>query len=125
MSKTIRAAAVQMDVYIGENDRNLQRVLEKLEEAAKNGAQLVVFPECALSGYCFASLEEARPHAGVGFLKELIDVRTRLGVDVTVLGFLEEIDNDCYNSAFVFTRPTPPTNFVFGSYRKTHLPTLG
>ena len=60
-NNTIRAAAVQMDIKIGDNAGNLARVLERLDEAARNGAQLVVFPECALSGYCFGSLGEGSP----------------------------------------------------------------
>src|SRR5437899_2548092 len=62
----VHAAVVQMDVRIGENDANLRRVLEFLGEAAGNGAKLVVFPECALSGYCFSSLDDARPWADGG-----------------------------------------------------------
>ena len=35
----------------------------RLREAADHGARLVIFPECALPGYCFESLAEALPHA--------------------------------------------------------------
>ena len=59
----MKVAAVQMDVKILENERNLAKVLDHLERAAGDGADLVVFPECALSGYCFTSREEALPAA--------------------------------------------------------------
>ena len=36
------------------------RMAEALREAAGKGAKLTVFPEAALAGYCFDSLEEAR-----------------------------------------------------------------
>jgi predicted amidohydrolase len=38
-------------------------MLQWLEHDQVQGADLVVFPECMLSGYCYNSLEEARPHA--------------------------------------------------------------
>ncbi len=56
-----RVAAVQMDVHIGENAKNADRIVEKLGQAAAGGADLVVFPECATSGYCFDSAEAAMP----------------------------------------------------------------
>src|ERR1051325_4161251 len=62
MSKT-KIACVQMDVEIGEVAANRRRITEKIRAAADQGAELVIFPECALTGYCFASLEEAQPFA--------------------------------------------------------------
>ena len=59
----MKAAAVQMDVRILAKEHNLNRILSRLEEAASAGAKLAVFPECALSGYCFVSREEAAPVA--------------------------------------------------------------
>lgn len=119
----LRAAAVQMDVRLGEVQANLRRVLELLEEAVAGGAQLVVFPECALSGYCFESLEEARaaaiPAGGSEPLRRFADRCTDLGV-VGVLGFIEA-GAGCCNSAVV-AGAAPGAMFV---YRKTHLPVLG
>ena len=60
---TIRIAAAQMDVKLTDREGNLARMLTKLEAAAAQGAALVVFPECALPGYCYESLAEAWPHA--------------------------------------------------------------
>jgi predicted amidohydrolase len=54
-------ATVQMDVNISEKAHNLATVLAKPEAAARGGPKLVVFPECALTGYCFASREEPGP----------------------------------------------------------------
>src|SRR5689334_22670422 len=60
---TYRVAAVQMEPKLGRLDENLGRILERLAEAAGGGAHLVVFPECALSGYGFSSREEGLAHA--------------------------------------------------------------
>lgn len=124
VSETVRAAVVQMDVAIGDNPGNLMRVLEKLDEAARNGARLVVFPECALSGYCFASLAEARPYAehSCGESAEAFSqCCSALGV-TGVLGFLDgESGGDaCWNSALLAL-----PDHTRSVYSKTHLPTLG
>src|SRR5688500_20182619 len=63
MSDLVRVAAVQMNVLFGQAAENCRQMERHLRSAAKQGAQLVAFPECALAGYCFDSLDEARPHA--------------------------------------------------------------
>ena len=59
----MKIAGVQMDVQLAEVDANLSRMVEKLQETSTNGVKLTVFPECAVTGYCFESLDEARPFA--------------------------------------------------------------
>lgn len=130
----IRAAAVQMDVAIGDVEGNLRRVLERLAEAASNGAKLVVFPEAALSGYCFSSLNDALPSVVEGDDQATDDfVVACLDLGVTgVLGFLEGRDEDdetdiepcCRNSAIVCS-PVVEDSVEVSVYRKTHLPILG
>src|SRR5437660_5949672 len=56
-------AAVQIDCRLGDKPHNLAHIRARLREAAGAGARLVVFPECALTGYGFESKEEAWPHA--------------------------------------------------------------
>ena len=60
-----RVAAVQMDprsTARSPHNRD-NHSCSRLKEAARQGAKLVVFPECALTGYGFASKDEARPLA--------------------------------------------------------------
>ena len=52
-----------MEPMLAETERNLDAALERLEEAAAAGAQLLVLPECAIPGYMFDSAEEALPYA--------------------------------------------------------------
>ena len=59
MSTVYKIAGVQMDVTFADRAANLKRIESRWEETRRNGAHLTVFPECALTGYCFASLEEA------------------------------------------------------------------
>ena len=67
---TVRVAAVQMDVALGEVIANLGVVMARLQEAAAQGAQLVVFPECALTGYGFP--EDRLQLRQAGFARHLV-----------------------------------------------------
>jgi predicted amidohydrolase len=118
----MKLAAVQMDVMILEKEGNLAKVLGYLEEAARAGSELVVFPECALTGYCFASREEAAPVAETvpGPSTEKIAAAAK-GLEVTaVVGLLERDGDNIYNAAAVIT-----PGGILGTYRKVHLLCLG
>ncbi|HSV72399.1 MAG TPA: carbon-nitrogen hydrolase family protein [Chthonomonadales bacterium] len=122
MSAPLVGAVVQMDIQIGAADDNLAAVLRWLDAAASHGAALVIFPECALSGYCFDSREEALPYAEpAGAPRPAAFARrcAELGV-CGVLGFLERDGERLYNAALV--AGADGSTWV---YRKTHLPTLG
>src|SRR5262245_26202158 len=51
--RTIRVASVQMESAPGDKEANFRKVESFTAAAAKQGATLVVFPECCLSGYWF------------------------------------------------------------------------
>ena len=114
-------ALVQMDVKRADIAGNRQRIVAKLEAAAQAGAQLIVFPECALSGYVFDSATEALPASETipGATSEILaDVCRRLNVHA-IVGLLEREGDILYNSALVVG---PQGAQV---YRKCHLPVLG
>jgi predicted amidohydrolase len=118
----VRVAVAQIEPRLGENKRNLDECLRRLDEAAAAGAELVVLPECAISGYMFDSLEEAMPFAEElpGPSTEALEAACgRLGLHA-VVGLLER-DGDLLRNAAVLVGPEG----LVGSYRKTHLPFLG
>ncbi len=118
----MKIAGVQIDVSIENVSLNLSRMIDRLREATAAGARLTVFPECALSGYCFGSLEEARPFAQTipGPATETMRAAcAELGC-YSIFGMLELDGPKIYNAA-VLVGPTG----VIGSYRKVHLPYLG
>ncbi len=61
-SVTITIAAVQMDVRLMAREANLSAMESAFGEAASAGAKLVIFPEAAVTGYCYQSLAEAMPY---------------------------------------------------------------
>ncbi len=55
----LKIAGVQMDIRFADQVANLDKMRTMAVEAASQDAQLIVFPECTVSGYCFDSLSEA------------------------------------------------------------------
>jgi predicted amidohydrolase len=117
-----RVAVAQTAPVLGAQKENLDRVLATLEEAAAKGAQLIVFPECALSGYLIADLDEldrySEPIPGAA-TDRLAKVCARLRI-YTVIGLLERGVDAIYNSAALIG----PEGLI-ACYRKAHLPGLG
>lgn len=118
----LKVAAIQMDVRLGDVARNLGRIRERMREVAAAGVRLAVFPESALAGYCFESLDEAMPfsqqRAGPE-LTELESLAKSLEL-LAVVGFLEQDGAQLYNSAAMLGGSGGPA-----VYRKIHLPHLG
>lgn len=122
MDKKVKIAGIQMDPVILEKGRNLIRCLELIKTTAKEGGRLIVFPEAALSGYVFNSLEEAfsvaEPIPGPS-TEKILDSCRELNVHV-IIGMLEEDRGKYYNTA-AFLGPSG----LIGKYRKLHLPYVG
>lgn len=115
-------AVAQIDIAFADRERNLARMIQVLEETAAKGAALTIFPEAALAGYCFDSLDEARPLAEPipgPSTQRLTDVCRKLKTHA-IYGLLEA-DGDRVFNACVLVGPEG----VVGSYRKIHLPFLG
>jgi predicted amidohydrolase len=122
MTEKVKVAAVQMEPKILKKERNLARCIELIRATAMEGARLIVFPECALTGYMFTSLEEALPISEPipgPSTEKIFGVCRELNAYV-VIGLLEIDKGKCYNAAALIG----PRGLV-AKYRKTHLPCLG
>jgi len=119
---TWKIAAVQMDCRLGEKRANLDAIRAKLRQAAHQGARLVVFPECILTGYCFESKEEAWPHAEPipGLSTEVVAADCRRLDTWAVFGLLEHDGQRLFNACALVGPDGRAT-----TYRKIHLPFLG
>ena len=111
-----------MDVEIGNVASNRSKVIERIRQSADEGAHLVIFPECALTGYCFESLEEAAPFAETidGPSSQAIAAACQETGAHAVTGFIEKDGAALYNAAMLVG-----PDGVVGGYRKAHLPFLG
>ncbi|MBM4449038.1 MAG: carbon-nitrogen hydrolase family protein, partial [Chloroflexi bacterium] len=122
MSEIVKMAAAQTDPKLMQNQDNMTGMLRMVKSAAGKGANLVVFPECHLTGYVFKSRQEALPYAETipgPSTEELTPLCKQRNVYV-VYGLLEKDGAKLFNAA-AFVGPKG----LIGSYRKIHLPFLG
>jgi NAD+ synthase (glutamine-hydrolysing) len=114
----MRVALAQINTVVGDLDGNRQRILSRLEEARSLGAQLVLFPELAVTGYPPEDLL-LRP----GFIKaaeESVQAIARETRDLVALVGTPFFDRDLYNACAVCAEGE-----VKGIYRKRFLPNYG
>ncbi len=115
---TTRVACAQIPLSIGDTAGNSTSGRTAIEAAARDGAQIVVLPELASSGYVFAdraelsSLAETRDGPAIS---EWADLAEGFGLTV-VAGFPERAGDAIYNSAAVVD-----ATGLRGVYRKAHL----
>jgi len=122
LASPLKIAAVQMDVAWGDKPRNLARITDALEETSRQGAQLTIFPECSVTGYCFDSLEEALPvgESVPGPSCDLVAAACARLDCHAIIGFLEADQRRLFNACALIG-----PGGVIGNYRKIHLPFLG
>ena len=122
MHENIKIAVVQMAPQLMETGDNLRKIITLSREAATNGANLIVFPECSLTGYVFTSRQEALPYGETipgPSVEELCSICQENEVHV-IFGLLEKDSDRLFNAA-VLLGPLG----IIGKYRKNHLPFLG
>jgi len=122
MSNKIKIAAVQMEPKLMKTRENLENILSAVRKAADNQADLIVFPECSLTGYIFSSRQEALPFAETipgSSTEKVISLCQELKVYV-IFGLLEKENDRLFNAA-AFLGPQG----LIGEYRKNHLPFVG
>ncbi|MDF2838845.1 MAG: Nitrilase/cyanide hydratase and apolipoprotein N-acyltransferase [Evtepia sp.] len=119
----INVASVQFDPHILEKEYNLNKIEELTRKAiTDHNCDLIVFPEAAITGYGFRSIEEARQVAVEKDGPELQRLHRLASEKMVslVVGTVEKEDDHIYNTVF-FLEPDGTVFF----YRKSHLPFLG
>lgn len=123
----IKVSTVAFNAKWGDKEKNLNRMKGYIEAAASEGANLIVFPEMALTGYDDEE-DKAKPDKMQSKLAEVVpghsseaiaELTKKLGVYVA-FGMPERDEKDSsiiYNAACV----CGPEG-VIGAYRKIHLP---
>jgi len=113
-----RIALAQMDAVVGDIAGNEARIAGQIAAARDAGAQLVVFPELALTGYPPEDLllKEHFLADTAAALHRLADETTQI---VAIVGYPERAE-DVHNSAAILA-----DGELQASYRKLHLPNYG
>ncbi|MGP5569755.1 nitrilase family protein [Pseudomonas helleri] len=117
----VRVAVVQFDPQVGiqHSQANLEHSLELAREAAINGANLIVLPELANTGYLFGTRQEAFLHAELipegPSMQAWLDFARKHQVYLAA-GLAEQDGVQLFDSAVL----VGPGGFI-GKYRKAHL----
>ncbi len=118
-----RIAGIQTNVDFADPSRNLDRMIQWINDDRVAGAHLVVFPECMLTGYCFESAEEALAVAQTipGPATSSVAEACRSSGCYVAFGMVER---DHHSRLFNSCALVGPEGLV-AVYRKVHLPYLG
>ena len=116
-----KLAVIQMSMS-GVRDENVNKALELVRQAAKNGANLILLPELFENLYwCQVEGEEyfswANPVDNHPFIPAFQKLATELGV-VLPLSFFEKAGHAHYNSLAMIDQGGE----ILGIYRKSHIP---
>jgi len=126
MPRSLHVAAAQIGPILRSETREavVRRLIKLMEESANRGAELVVYPECALSTFfprlvlsdeeLLEYFDESMPNSSV---QPLFDAAKKLGVAFH-LGYAELDQGTRYNSSILVGKD----GSIIGKYRKTHLP---
>ena len=117
--RPLRVALAQINTTVGDFDGNRARILEAAHEAAALDADLVAFPELAITGFPPEDLLLRAPfieEAGRSLARLLEESR---GLPPLIVG-APEFDVALYNTAFVLH-----DGRIVGGHRKQHLPNYG
>jgi NAD+ synthase (glutamine-hydrolysing) len=114
----VRLALAQINPVVGDLEGNRELIIERLSEARSNSADLVVFPELAVTGYPPEDLL-LRP----GFIRAAEESVERIALETratTVLVGAPHFERDLYNACYVLSGGE-----VKAIYRKRFLPNYG
>lgn len=114
MSRTIKAAAVQFNITLGEIEPNLERVQTALAELAAEAVQLAVLPEMWATGFAYKDLNRLAAQTEK-IVAEIAALSAKYSM--VIIGSLPEPHEDkVYNTAYVLDNGE-----LKGKYRKIHL----
>jgi len=112
----VKVAAAQIACVLGDLSANLHMMRDFAERAKTAGAELVVFPEMADTGYAMQVIREQATPWSEGAVPELQEIARTLSLAI-ISGVSEKEAAVIYNSQVVIDA----TGAIVAKYRKTHL----
>jgi predicted amidohydrolase len=110
-----RIACCQFAPTFGDLAANAEAIAQRVRDAVAGGADIIVLPELATSGYMFETADEARALALTP--ADFANWSAAAGDSIVIGGFCESGDDgNLYNSAVMVD-----AEGVIANYRKTHL----
>jgi len=118
-SGSVRVALAQISPFLGDRQQNLRLHLQQIDEARQQGADLIVFPELSLTGYC---LRDMVPDVAIGRdCPEIHELADAAGAGSLVVGLVEESSRNRFYNAALYAEGGQ----VVHVHRKVYLPTYG
>jgi len=115
----MKIALAQINPTVGDLEGNAKKIIEYIGKAKKQGAELVVFPELAITGYPPEDLV-LKPQFitdNIDALKKIVKASKGIGV---CIGFADRKGNDLFNAgAFI------DNGKIVKIYHKNNLPNYG
>ena len=109
--QNIRVAAVQFEHVAGDKRANLEKVREFVERAARERVELILFPECCITGYWFLRHLSRAELAGLAepvfegpSSQELMALSQRHGMTVGA-GLVEAATDGAFYNTYVVAMP--------------------
>jgi len=117
---TVRIGIAQINAGVGDLEGNVEKIVQFAEMASRQGADIVAFPELAVTGYPPEDLL-LKPKFVEDNYASLVRIakKTSLLEMAIVVGFVDRSD-DIYNAAAVISRGK-----IAGIYHKNYLPNYG
>lgn len=118
MSAPVRIAIAQINATVGDLDGNTRRITDCIGRARGAGADVVSFPELAITGYPPEDLllKNGFVRGNTECLERIVEASRGI---ISIVGFVEQ-DVRLYNSAAVIS-----DGELIGVHRKVHLPNYG
>lgn len=116
--KTVRVAIAQLNPVVGDIKGNSAKIIDWISKAKEAGAQIIAFPELAITGYPPEDLLLKKSFTADN-LKALQDIALASKGITAVVGFVA-VDNDIFNAAAVLN-----DGKVVGITYKQFLPNYG
>jgi len=122
MPKEVNIALAQIASRVGDKEANIKTMEKTITQAKRKGANLIIFPELALTGYVVRDLvyELAEPVPNGPSIQQILKVTKKQNVHI-IFGMIERSIKAAailHNTAVL----VGPNGFI-GKYQKMHLPT--
>lgn len=112
----LHISLAQMNIALGDVNKNYVNAEKLVTEAARRGSQLVVLPELWSTGYALEQAKELSSPLNTGMFQQLTTLATQNKISI-VGSLLEKRGLEVANSAAFFA----PNGRTMGVYRKIHL----
>ncbi|MDM5198564.1 carbon-nitrogen family hydrolase [Fictibacillus enclensis] len=113
----LNVALIQMDIQLGLPEENIKKAVQRIEEASKQNADIVVLPELWTTGYDLERLVEIGDANGDNLKKLMSGLARQHRINIVAGSVANKTGNGIFNTLYAFNREGEQ----IGEYSKLHL----